>query len=98
MDGRDPVSALWPGCAGPGGLAGSAAARAGLFQALQKCQQIMDLVRLQDKCRHRWVAGIDAFGERFSERVDRIAMMQGPERWRDLERAFRQPIDGMTSG
>ncbi len=52
--------------------------------------------RIELECRHCRMAGFDAFGESFAEGFDRVAQMQGAERWRDLERAVRHSIDGVT--
>lgn len=56
----------------------------------------MDPVRIELEGGHVGVAGIDAFGERFLEGIDRVALMQGPERLRNLERAFGTTVDCMA--
>jgi hypothetical protein len=47
-----------------------------LFKRLQIRQQIADLVRLELESRHRRMAGVDAFGQRLSESLDRITLVQ----------------------
>ena len=56
-----------------------------LFEGLQIGQQIVDLVRIELELRHGRMAGHDAFGESLGKGFDSIALMQGSERWRDLE-------------
>src|SRR5688572_1604648 len=55
-----------------------------LFKRLQIRQQITDLVRIELEGRHRRMPGGDAFGQRLAEGLDRIALVQCPERRGDL--------------
>ena len=58
-----------------------------LFEGLQIRQQVTNLVRIELELRHGRMAGLNAFGERFGQCFYRIALVQRPERRRDLERA-----------
>jgi hypothetical protein len=68
-----------------------------LFEGLQVRQQVVNLVGVELKLRHGRMTGLDAFGERLSQGFDRIALVQCPEWRRDLERAWADPVDGVTS-
>ena len=48
-------------------------------------------------CRHGRMAGDDALGQGLGEGFDRVALVQRAERWRDLERAWSHPVDGMAA-
>ena len=67
-----------------------------LFERLQIRQQITDLIGLELEGRHRRMTGVDAFGQRLSEGLDRVTLVQRPERRRDLERAWRNLVDRMA--
>src|SRR5262245_18360737 len=67
-----------------------------LFECLQIRQQIVDLVRIELELRHGRMSGLDAFGERLRQVCYRIALVQGPERRRNLERALADAVDGVT--
>src|SRR5262249_5346412 len=43
------------------------------------------------------VAGVDAFSQGLTERLDRVALVQGSERRSDLEWAFGYPVDGVAA-
>lgn len=68
-----------------------------LLERLEVGQEVVDLVRLELESGHVGMAGIDAFGERFLEGIDRVALVQGPERRSDLEWAFGATVDRVTA-
>jgi hypothetical protein len=68
-------------------LPGMAAA---LFEALRTGHQIMNLVGIQLERRQRRMTGFDTFSKGLTESFHRVAQMQGPEWWRDLERALSE--------
>src|SRR4051812_42087494 len=57
----------------------------------------MNLVRVEPELRHRWVARGNAFRQGLPEGFDRVAQVQGPEGWCDLQRALRHLVDRMAS-
>lgn len=68
-----------------------------LLERFEIGQKVVDLVRLELESGHVGVAGIDALGECFLKRVYRVALVQGPERRRDLERAFGPTVNRMAA-
>src|SRR5262245_35569095 len=68
-----------------------------LFESLQIGQQIVNLIWIELESGHVVVAGVDAFSQGLTERLDRVALVQGSERRSDLEWAFGYPVDGVAA-
>src|SRR5579863_7745101 len=66
------------------------------LQSLQEGDEVTDLVAIEAELRHGRMPSDDAFRQGFLEHSDRIAFMQGAERWRDLERAWAHFVGGVT--
>lgn len=67
------------------------------FKRFQIRQQIVNLVGIELERRHGRMAGFDTLGQCFTKGFDRIAVVQCPERRRDLERAFTRAAYGMAA-
>ncbi len=63
------------------------------LQRLQIRDHVGDLARIELEFRHRRMTSDDAFGERFLETFDRIALVQSAERLRRRERARAHLVD-----
>src|SRR4051794_40465669 len=68
------------------------------FERLEIGDDVADLPRIEPELRHGRMAGGDSLGQRFGEIFDRIALMQGSERRRDLQWASRRLVDRMAVG
>jgi len=77
---------------GPGGLR-----LTGLFERFEIRQQVVNLVGRELELRHRRMPGGDAFRKGLAEGLDRVSLMQRPERRRRLERTLTGPTDRMAS-
>ena len=67
-----------------------------LLQRLHVRQQVVNLVGIELKLRHGRMTGLDTLGQRLRDGLDRVAVVQCPERRRDLERARRYLVDGVA--
>ena len=63
------------------------------LERLEIAYKIADLIRFQPELGHIWMAGHDAFTERFFERFDWITLVKFSKRRCQLERTFRHLID-----
>jgi hypothetical protein len=67
------------------------------LEPLEIAYQIANLIRIQSEFGHIWMAGDDAFPERFFECFDRITVVKF-SKWRcQLERTCRCLIDGVAT-
>lgn len=70
--------------------------RSGLFERLQKADEIADLARIQPKLRHPGVSGRQSLAQRIHQRFDRILAVKRPKWRRVPTRASGRPFDRMT--
>jgi len=56
----------------------------------------MDLVGIELEHRHGGMPGLDPLRQGFPERLDWIAVVQGPKWWCDLERALSDAVNRVT--
>lgn len=67
-----------------------------LLQGFKEGDEVADLVGIEVELRHGRVSSDDTFRQCLLQRLDGIALMQSPEGWRDLKRAWAHFIDGVT--
>src|SRR5438067_54595 len=67
------------------------------FERFEVGDDVADLTGVEAKFRHGRVTGHDAFGQRFLQIVDRIALVQRAERRRDREGTVTDLSDRMTA-
>src|SRR4051812_36178288 len=84
------------GPAPPGLSANAARLSASALEILEERNHVADLVRSKPELGHVRMSGNDALRQRLLERLDRIALVQGAERWRNGEGARSDLVDGMT--
>jgi hypothetical protein len=85
----------WAAVNGTRRSASTASIRASL-QRFEKGDQVLDLIRLEAKLRHAWMACGNALAERFFEALDWIPFMKFPKGRRNCQWAWTDPVDRMA--